>query len=111
VRPALTDGEAVAISVGGGTEPRWARQTGELFFRNGDRMMVADVQVEGEFVASEPRVLFEVSYNAFDIVNYDVSPDGQQFVMIETDPQGDGRRLEIVLNWFEELKRLVPTDN
>ena len=111
VRPALTDGQAVAISVGGGTEPRWASQTGELFFRNGDRMMVADVQVEGEFVASEPRVLFEASYNAFDIVNYDVSPDGQQFVMIETDPQGDGRRLEIVLNWFEELKRLVPTDN
>ncbi len=110
VRPALTDGEAVAISVGGGREPRWTRQTGELFFRNGDRMMVADVQVEGEFVASEPRVLFEAIYNAFDLSNYDVSPDGQQFVMIETDPQGDGRRLEVVQNWFEELKRLVPTN-
>lgn len=33
------------------------------------------------------------------------------FVMIETDPNGDGRRLEIVLNWFDELERLVPTED
>jgi len=32
-------------------------------------------------------------------------------VMIETDPNGDGRRLEIVLNWFDELERLVPTED
>jgi hypothetical protein len=31
--------------------------------------------------------------------------------MIETDPQGDGRRVEVVQNWFEELKRLVPIDD
>ena len=73
-------------------------------------MMVAVVQADEEFVASEPRVLFEASYAASDDINYDVSPDGQRFVMIETDPQGDGRRLEIVQNWFEELERLVPTN-
>jgi len=73
-------------------------------------MMVADVRTDGDFVVSEPRLLFEANYAVSDVVNYDVSPDGQQFVMIETDPQGDGRRLEVVQNWFEELKRLVPTN-
>ena len=110
VRPFPTDGNETAISVDGGTEPRWAEQTGELFFRRGQRMMVADVRTDGDFVFSEPRLLFEANYAVSDAVNYDVSPDGQQFVMIETDPQGDGRRVEVVQNWFEELKRLVPTE-
>ena len=70
--------------------------------------MVADVRTDGDFVVSDPRVLFEASYNASDVVNYDVSSDGQRFVMIETDPQGDGRRLELVVNWFEEVKERVP---
>ena len=98
----------MVISVDGGSEPRWASETGELFFRNGRRMMVADGRTDGDFVVSDPRVLFEASYNASDDVNYDVSSDGQQFVMIETDPQGDGRRLELVLNWFEDVKERVP---
>ncbi len=109
VRPFPTGGNQMVISVDGGSEPRWASETGELFFRNGRRMMVADVRTDGDFVVSDPRVLFEASYNASDVVNYDVSSDGQRFVMIETDPQGDGRRLELVLNWFEELERLAPT--
>ena len=109
VRPFPADGQAIAVSVDGGTGPRWAAGTSELFFRNGPRMMVTDVRTDGDFVVSDPRMLFEGSYDASDVVNYDVSSDGQQFVMIETDPQGDGRRLELVLNWFNELERLVPT--
>jgi serine/threonine-protein kinase len=110
VRSFPTDGNETAISVDGGTEPRWAEKTGELFFRSGQRMMVADVRTDGDFVVSEPRLLFEANYAVSDAVNYDVSPDGQQFVMIETDPQGDGRRVEVVQNWFEELNRLAPTN-
>ena len=41
------------------------------------------------------------------IPNYDVSPDGQRFVMVKDDSASG--RLNIVLNWTEELKRLVPT--
>jgi hypothetical protein len=39
--------------------------------------------------------------------NYDVSPDGQRFVMVK-DESGSGR-LNVVLNWFDELTRLAPT--
>ena len=108
VRPFGVDGADRTVSVDGGREPRWSGASGELFFRNGDLMLVADIQAGSDLIVSEPRVLFEGSYNAGDMVNYDVTHDGQTFVMIETDPRGDGRRLEIVQNWFDELQRLVP---
>ena len=108
VRPFPSDGTETAISVAGGTEPRWVEQTGELFFRDGQRMMVAEVQMDGEFITGQPQMLFEARYGASDLGSYDVSPDGQRFVMIETDLQGDGRRLEVVENWSQELLERVP---
>ena len=41
---------------------------------------------------------------------YDISPDGQRFLMIK-DVEGSTGQINVVLNWFEELNRLVPTDN
>jgi len=56
-------------------------------------------------------VLFEGSYvtsqYSFTKQYYDISPDGQRFVMIKE--QGESQ-INVVLNWFEELKRLVPTN-
>jgi hypothetical protein len=46
--------------------------------------------------------------------NYDVSPDGRRFLMLGGQglpPVEEVTELQIVLNWFEELKRLVPTQN
>ena len=39
---------------------------------------------------------------------YDVSPDGEQFVMIRPDPEAEPKKIQIVLNWFDELERPVP---
>jgi hypothetical protein len=42
---------------------------------------------------------------------YDISPDGKRFLMLKENVQLSPRnQIEIVLNWFEELKRLVPTE-
>ena len=43
------------------------------------------------------------------VPNYDVSSDGQSFVMIKGEQESAPAQLNIVLNWFEELKRRVPT--
>jgi hypothetical protein len=58
---------------------------------------------------SQPRQLFDQRYvfQNISLANYDVSLDGQKFVMVK-DEAGSGR-LNVVLNWTEELKRLVPT--
>jgi len=99
------------VSIEGGTSPVWNRNGRELFFRNGNKIMAVEVAATGaELTLSPPRLLFEHAYTygaTITIPNYDVSPDGQRFVMVQDDP-GAGR-LAIALNWSEELKRLLPT--
>ncbi len=106
-------GEAgmVQLSKDGGTEPVWASNGRELFYRNGNAIMVVSFETEPSLKPETPRLLFE---HVFDLAsagrNYDVSPDSQRFVIvkgIERPPE----HFNVVLNWFEELKRLVPTDN
>ena len=43
-------------------------------------------------------------------MNFDISPDGKYFVMVESNPDARPTRVNVVLNWHEELKRLVPAD-
>jgi len=70
------------------------------------------VQTEPEVRIGKPEVLFEARFARAlpNLANYDVSPDGQRFVIVR-DVEGDPgpSRLIVVLNWFEELERLVPT--
>ena len=75
-------------------------------------MMVVDVAFAPAFSASRPRLLFEGRYEVSFLVTdqrfYDVSPDGQRFLMVKSDTPTVPRQLHLVVNWFEELKRLVP---
>ena len=73
--------------------------------------MVA-VETQPTFKAETPRILFEGFHTPAYMglgTNYDISPDGQHFVMVES--SGFENEIHVVLNWFEELKRLVPIDN
>jgi hypothetical protein len=76
-------------------------------------MTVVEVETEHEFRAGAPRMLFERTYSSRFGIDCDVSPDGESFVMIQAPgAAGSGReQMYVVLNWFEELKRLVPTVN
>ena len=100
------------VSVEGGTEPLWAFSGRELFYRSGDKMMAVKVDDGTDFTPSKPAMLFEGPYAVDpigqDAVNYDVTADGKEFVMIEEDRFAPG--VVVVLNWTEELKRLVPIE-
>ena len=100
------------VSTDGGSEPRWSGNSRELFYRNGDKMMAVDIRAEAEFSASKPKLLFEGRFAidpiGGDAINYDVTADGQRFVMIREDQHA--RKLHVVVNWYDELNRLVPTD-
>jgi Tol biopolymer transport system component len=95
---------------GGGTQAAWNPNGREILFRNGTKMMSVTVSTSPALSLGTPRVLFDKPY-AFGagvtIPNYDVSPDGQRFVMVKEE-SGAGR-LNVVLNWTEELNRLVPS--
>jgi Tol biopolymer transport system component len=105
VQPFPGPGGKHLISTEGGGGPRWARNGRELFYSNGNKMMVVDIQTEPTFTAGKPRLLFEGQYGG-----WDVAPDGQRFLMIQSvEPEQPATQINVVLNWFEELKRKVPT--
>ncbi len=113
VQPYPGPGGKWPISTEGGTEPRWSADGHELFYRLGDKMMVVGVQIEPTFSSGRPQLVFEVPYVlGTSVANYDISPDGQRFLMIKAAEEEEGQQAQIhvVLNWFEELKRLVPTE-
>ncbi len=112
VQPYPGPGGKWQISTDGGTEPVWNPNGRELFYRSGDKMMAADVSTEPAFVAGKPHMLFEGPYMPTPITspNYDVSPDGQRFLMLKAVEQAEAAptQINVVLNWFEELKQKVP---
>ena len=117
VQPYPGHGGKYQISTEGGTEPMWNRNGRELFYRNGDKMMAADISTQAGFTAGKPRQLFESRYRMNAVgqadANYDVSSDGQRFLMLKPVEQEHAAptQINVVLNWTEELKRLVPTGN
>jgi len=111
VQPYPGPGGKWPISTEGGTEPRWSADGRELFYRLRDKMMVVGVQSEPAFTSGRPQLVFEVPYltDGFGTSNYDMSTDGKRFVMLQSTEQEQSAQINVVLNWFEELKRLVPT--
>ncbi len=112
VRPFPGPSGKYQISTSGGTEPVWNPKGHELFYRNRDKMMAVAVTTQPTFSASEPRVLFEGAYvlSPRSAPDYDISPDGQRFLMLKpTDQAPRPEQINVVLNWFEELKSRVPS--
>ena len=118
IRPYRHTGGRVTVSVGGGREPVWANN-GDLFYRNltGYRMFAVSVTTEPTLKVATPVQLFQRPYYTSAAGSprpqYDVTADGQRFLMLAptsgTDASVARPRIVVVQNWFEEVKRLVPT--
>ena len=99
------------VSRAGGVQARWRGDGKELFFLQLDgRLMSVGVKLGDIIETGIPRVLFEASAKLFPNHQYCVSGDGQRFLFIEQAKEAT-EPIYVVLNWFEELKRLVPTEN
>jgi len=111
VQPFPEAGQKLLISTGGGIEPMWSPDGQELFYRTADQMMAVTVETKPRFSAGTPRRLYEGRYSLDSGVGhprYGVAPDGQRFMMAKASNED---QIRVVLNWFSELKRLVPSDN
>ena len=111
VQPFPGPGSKVPISNNGGLQPMWSRDGRELFYREADWMMAVSIKLD-PFRVEAPRKLFEfpgTTYN-FDqnFADYDLAPDGR-FLAIQADTAAVDE-IHVVVNWTEELKRLVPTN-
>ncbi len=91
------------ISTHGGDEAVWSPNGRELFYRDGHKVIAAQVETRSGFMLTRRDTamtdLFQVGAN---YAAYDMMPDGQSFIMIR--PIGAGAPPVIVLNWFDELR-------
>jgi len=114
VQPFPGLGPKLQISNNGGTDPVWRRSGGELYYRSDNKMMVVSVTTSPEFRASAPKQLWEGDYSdgsgascgmpGVSSSNYDVTADGQRFLMVRDDDRVGANHIVVVLNWAEELK-------
>jgi serine/threonine-protein kinase len=100
------------VSTSGGDAPLWSPDGRELFYRNGDSVMAAAVQTETTFKPGKTEALFQGKYASS---SWDINPDGKRFLMMkEATSSGKPaaaetpRKINIVVNWTEELKQRVP---
>ena len=98
----------------------WSRDGNEIFYRDGQQMMAVAVQATNSLEVGTTTPLFEDNYTRTGPASgrlYDVSEDGQLFLMLKPtdvatadDESVPTPQINIVQNWHEELKRLVPVD-
>jgi len=99
----------VSTTAGGNEEPIWSKDGRELFYRNGRRWMAVPISTSPAFSAGVPQLLFQGDYLNVSGLEYGVSPDGKRFLVLQPADTSPPTELRVIVNWFEELKRLVPT--
>jgi tRNA A-37 threonylcarbamoyl transferase component Bud32 len=115
VRPLPSAGqERWKISVSGGTRPAWAHNGRELFYLDANNTLIAvPVRASGlSFVAGKPTTVVDMPYlEPNPARHYDVSPDGQRFLMIKgtasSNHDAAAVTTVVVEHWVEELQRLI----
>lgn len=113
-------GARIQVSNDGGTDPVWKRTGGELYFRDGDKMMAVAVSTSPTFSSGRPRMLWQSRYShgmstscgpaGATSSNYDVTADGKRFLMIKDEAPDTAlsKQIVVVLGWADELRRLNP---
>jgi eukaryotic-like serine/threonine-protein kinase len=99
------------ISSGGGFAPLWSPDGSEIFYRNASSMMGVQIQTNPMFRLVASRPLFNLAGYVLAGqrgIRYDVGPDGRFLLLKNNVPATDSiRKIVVVQNWFEELRRLV----
>jgi Tol biopolymer transport system component len=98
------------VSIGGGQEPKWRQDGKELFYLSADgKMMAVAVTMGASFKASSPVVLFQTHrrrpISFLDVFSYDVSGDGQRFLIAMKVDEANAAPLSILLNWASEMEK------
>ena len=98
------------ISSAGGQQPRWRHDGKELFYLSPEgKMMAVPATTGASFAAGAPVALFQAHprerYSLPDIFSYDVSGDGQRFLILTKVDEGNAAPLSVVLNWSSEMER------
>lgn len=99
------------VSTAGGTTPRWIAN-GQIFYWNDESLMMVNTESSDAFYQDQPVVVYRhlsIHQPESGYVDYDVAADGKQFAILTEQQGAKPTKIHVVLNWFNELERLVPT--
>ncbi len=104
-------GEELPFTTEGGRDPIWTRGGREIVYWFGG-MMAVDIVTAPTPSWSAPTLLFDGPYIAGSgegsLKNYDVTADGERFLMVRRPGQSEAPSVHVIVNWLEELKERVP---
>jgi serine/threonine protein kinase len=92
------------VSSKGGAAPRWSHDCKEIFYVEGQKLMAVSVATRPDFSAKTPVQLFEKRSLQNPIPQYDVSPDGKRFIILERPANEQPLSIHVVHNWFTEFR-------
>jgi len=107
------------VSKDGGDSPLWSPDGKELFYRKNDEVIAVLIETEPTFKTVKSETLFRGNYITIGVPDWhpwDIHPDGKRFLMMkdsgdDTSSEKASRpRINIIANWFEELKERVPVE-
>jgi len=107
VTPFPGPGPRRQVSTDGGTEPAWSHDGRELYFQNGTQLMGVTVNPGATFSAGAPHLVHEGRFlkTVNGNTSWSVAPDGKRFLRIQqVEPERPVTRIDLVLNWFDELR-------
>jgi serine/threonine-protein kinase len=108
VRRLKRAGGKTQISKEGGTGALWSHDGSEIFYSSSNRMMMVEVTTDPDFRARQPQELFRGNFAWDRSQNYDISPDGEWFVVTQESGSASlTSEIRVTLNWLTELDSLV----
>jgi serine/threonine-protein kinase len=114
VQPFPDLGATIRVSPNGGREPIWSPAGDRLFYRsaNGRRVFAVDVISGDPLRFGSEELLFEGSFEPGPAWGdkWDIHPDGEKFLMLQAKYPDPPEGIRVIVNWFDELERLVPTE-
>ena len=96
----LDGGGAIQVTDGGGAAPAWGADSRHLYYSTGQGWAVADLQTAPTLAIAGRRSLGEFAFLTED---YDLSPDGETFVVVS--PADGGADALVAVHWADELRR------
>ncbi len=110
LRPYPGPGGIMQISNEGGDCPVWSRDGRELLYMSQERLMAVTVRTRPVLSVSAPAVLFRGTFSDDIGSEYDIASDGKRFVMIRPPESVPSPQVFVILNYFSELKHLIPAE-
>ena len=98
------------LSTMGGEEPHWSADGREIYYRNESRLMSVSVGTQAVLAPKAPVLVFDGvhDFRSDTGLSFAVDPKGDRFLMIRLSGENTTSSIVVVLDWFQELRRLVP---